>query len=451
MPGTGGFAEGGRQTRWQSDRFAGRRQSACSRSGLAERGGTRGVKQRIGHRAHDCLPARVRDARFNALHLPHRATVSGCRPAAPWLGQRVANARACYACTGRMRPGGLVIHFFLTFSDDASDSPFARALRDLGVEHRIFSGKVLLRYRHRIWLLLLGLPRLAWFAARSVWRSLLLARPRPDAVVVGSHLEALAFVMGRAVLRRRLRIVLLGFIFTRRKSAWLDRLRIAYFGWLFSKVDMVLCHSTLEIARYDELFPRARGRFRFVPYGLHIHGYDEPADFQNPATAPALSAGRSGRDYKLLCDVFSRAGYPLRIVCDSEAALAGCAHAPNIEVLRHCYDTDYSRELRNAGMVVVPLAVDDISAGQMVLVQAMAYRKPLIVTRTPTVNDYLKHEVSALLVEPGSPEGMRNAIDRLRADPDLARRLTVRSAEAFEQRHSMQAFVENIVAALPRR
>ena len=29
-----------------------------------------------------------------------------------------------------------MIHFFLTFSDDASDSPFAHTLRDLGVAGR---------------------------------------------------------------------------------------------------------------------------------------------------------------------------------------------------------------------------------------------------------------------------------------------------------------------------
>ena len=84
-----------------------------------------------------------------------------------------------------------MIHFFLTFSDDASDSPFAHALRDLKVDHRIISAKVLLRYRRRIWLILVGLPRLMFVALRAAWQSLVTMRPVPDAVVVNSHFEVL--------------------------------------------------------------------------------------------------------------------------------------------------------------------------------------------------------------------------------------------------------------------
>lgn len=99
-------------------------------------------------------------------------------------------------------------------------------------------------------------------------------------------------------------------------------------------------------------------------------------------------------------------------------------------------------------MVIVPLGVNDISAGQMVLIQAMAYRKPLIVTNTPTILDYLQHEVNALLVKPGDEVELRTAIDRLRNNPELARRLADNGYRTYHERHSMRAFVGNIVAAI---
>lgn len=338
-----------------------------------------------------------------------------------------------------------MIHFFLTFSNDASDSPFAHALRDMGVEHRIFSGEVLLRYRHRVWLLLIGLPKLGLFALRSAWQSMGKSRPPPDAVVLGSHLEALVFAIMRRLFRRKTRIYLLGFIFTQRNNPLIERLRHLYFGRLFALVDGILCHSSLEVKRYEDIFPHARGKFVFVPYGLHIHGYEETTTFQDPAKSHALSAGRSGRDYPILFQVFADSGYPLHVVCDAEKALKNCMPAQNITVLRGCYDDSYSQELRQAGMVIVPLAVDDISAGQMVLIQAMAYRKPIIATHTPTIEEYLTHEENALLVPPGDAIALRTAVDRLRNDAKLAARLADNAFTTFKDRHCMRVFVENIV------
>lgn len=344
-----------------------------------------------------------------------------------------------------------MIHFLITWSNDPSQSPLAQALRDLGVPHRLIAGEVLLRYRHRVWLVLIGLPRLLAFALRAAARSLLGAGPRPDAVVVGSHLEALVFSLAVRLLRRRTRVYLLGFIYTRRSRPWLDRWRQAYFGSLFVQLGGIFCHSRLEVQRYDRLFPRAAGRFVYVPYGLHIEGHDSPQPPVQPATGPALSAGRSGRDYALLTQVFAANGRPLRIVCDSERALAGCTEAPNITILRRCYDRDYVDELRRAGMVVVPLAVDDISAGQMVIIQAMAYRKAIIVTRTSTIGDYLHDGHDALLVPGADPGALQAAVDRVAADPALAARLGQAAYDSYLQRHSMRAFVRHVVEAVSAR
>lgn len=341
-----------------------------------------------------------------------------------------------------------MIHFFLTYEKDASGSPFARALRSLGIEHRVFSEAVLLRYRRRIWLVLIGLPRLGLFALRSAWRSLVRATPKPDVVVVGSHLEALVFRLVRIVFSRGTRIHLVGFIYTRRKNSLADALRRLYFDVLFSTLDGVICYSALEKQRYEALFPRARGKFGSIPYGLYIHGLEKARIVDDPGARYVLSAGRSGRDYRTLFDVFARAGYPLHVVCDSADALSGCRLADNIDVRRACYGPDFQNELHGAGLVIVPLAVADISAGQMVLIQAMAYKKPIIATRTPTIEEYLVDGFNALLIPPGDGDAMKQAVDRLRADPALAARLAQNAWDTYETKFSVDAFVGNIVRAV---
>jgi len=344
-----------------------------------------------------------------------------------------------------------MIHFFLTFGKDASNSPFGQALRDLKVEHKIFSDRISFRYHYRIWLLLVGWPKLGLFALKSAWHSLLLSNPHPDAVVVGAHLEALVFgLVRRILLRRKPRIYLLGFIYTRRQNPILDILRRFYFGRVFALVDGIICFSGLEITRYRILFPYAQNLFKYIPYGLYINGYEENfATCGNSAPdAPVFSAGRSGRDYQTLFEVFNLIDHPLHVVCDSEIALAGCVSTPNITVLKNCYDDCYVEELRNAAIVVVPLAVSDISAGQMVLVQAMAYCKPLVVTQTPTIEDYLINGINALLIPRGDSVAMQSAIERLLSDKELASRLAKNAFHSYETKHCMRAFVGNIIDAV---
>lgn len=341
-----------------------------------------------------------------------------------------------------------MVHFLLIFSNNAENSPFAMALREMGVAHRIFSERVLLRYSNRIKLLLVGWPKLIWFALMSAWKSLGRSYPYPDAVVVGSHLEALIFWGFRCMhLRRKPKIFLIGFIYTGRKSRMATLLRRLYFNAVFFLIDGIVCHSALEVGRYESLFPAGRKKFHYIPYGLHVDGYEQQVGVADTESY-ALSAGRSGRDYPTLCRAFDAIDLPLHVVCDSKQALKGCVGGRNIKVLQGCYDDAYLGELGAASMVIVPLAVEDISAGQMVILQAMAFKKPLIVTKTPTVDEYLVDGENAILVPMGDVDALRAAVDLLRSDSGLRKRLALNAFHDFERKHSMRAFIRNIVDVL---
>jgi glycosyltransferase involved in cell wall biosynthesis len=346
--------------------------------------------------------------------------------------------------------GPIMIHFFPTFSKDASDSPFARELSAQGVPHRIFSGEVLLRYPSRIRLVLLGWPKVIGFALKSVIRSLLLSRPYPDTVVVGSHIEALIFGFVRTLmLRRKPEIVLLGFIYTNRRRRFANFLRRLYFRFVFSIVDRVICYSRLEVKRNQDFFPRARAQFVYIPYGLHIHGRDLPLNSADNAVTPyILSAGRSGRDYATLFEAVTSLPIELHVLCDSSSALTGLNIPPNVKVLRSCYDAEYVDQIRNARFVVIPLGVADISAGQMVLIQAMAFAKPSIITRTATVEEYVTNGEQSLLVAQNSAAAMREAIQRLLSDQALAERLSANAIATYDARFCMRAYVRHLMESV---
>lgn len=343
-----------------------------------------------------------------------------------------------------------LIHYYVTYSNDPKGDPLDKALQSSGVRYRLFGRKLSLRYRWRWQLVLLGLPRLLLMAAGFVWNSLFRERERPGIVMVGSHFEAYVFALARGLGFFRYDIVYLGFIYTERSGRLLRLLRGIYFSLLFRLVDVVVCYSSFEKVRYGELFPRSSRKFAFVPFGLHVPGSKE-SDATSGVDGRFFSAGRSGRDYVSLTKVFSNLRYDLRIACDLVAVQAGCPKSSNILWLTNCFGDSYLDEIRCASVVVVPLAVEDISAGQMVVLQAMAFGKPVIVTRTPTMLDYAGVDSGVILVAPGSEKELRNAIDLVAEDAELRNVMGFKSRESYLQRHTPEMFVRNLMSAVLSR
>ena len=339
------------------------------------------------------------------------------------------------------------VHFFVTFAKDAYNSPFAQALREQGIDFRIFSEQISLRYAIRAWLYIVGWPRMIAFAFRQSSRSLS-ATPKADWVVVQSHFDILAMsILSVLLFRKKPKLMLLGFIYTRRKSVWVSKLKQYYFSLIIWLADCVVCHSRLEVEDNRVFFKTSASKFVYIPYGLHV----AVPDIEETDTAPApyaLSAGRSGRDYDLLIKVFTALGYPLHIVCDSVSAVSDQGLPDNIKVLRSHYGGEYIKEIALAKLVIIPIAVDDISAGQMVLLQAMALHKPVIITDTPSTRLYCEHRKTALMIEKNSLVEMRAAVEVLWVDERLAENLAENGFVHFNSQHSMAVFVKNICDVL---
>jgi glycosyltransferase involved in cell wall biosynthesis len=344
-----------------------------------------------------------------------------------------------------------VIHFFPIFSRAAAETEFGAALRRIGVPHRIFAGEVRFNYRSRLELLLVCIPRLALFALGAAVRSLFLARPFPDSVVLGSDVEVVVFALLRALRLRRARIVLGSFIYTTRAASWQNRLRQAFFGFVLARTDLVVVHSRLEAERYARIFARSHAHFVFVPWGTTI---DARARLTNGATAlPGagrliVSAGKSSRDYPTLIAAIAGTDVKARIICDCFPDEALLAPAPNVTLHRDCHGEDYLRELANAALVVVPLKTTEISAGQMVMIQAMGLGKAIIVSDIPTIRDYVTEGQDAILVPPGNAPALREAITRLLSDPTERERLGQNASTKFNTTCSTEAHLRGVITAI---
>jgi glycosyltransferase involved in cell wall biosynthesis len=80
-----------------------------------------------------------------------------------------------------------------------------------------------------------------------------------------------------------------------------------------------------------------------------------------------------------------------------------------------------------------------------VLLEAMGAEVPVVATAVGGVPEIVEDETSALLVPPGDPPAMANAIDRLVKDRELGTRLSRNAAELVSSNHSPQTYVRSLI------
>jgi glycosyltransferase involved in cell wall biosynthesis len=346
------------------------------------------------------------------------------------------------------------IDFFFVFGNHVEKTPLGEAIRKYCENSKIFSRYVKLSYKNSASLLIFGISRLILVAARFAVDSMKLKADRPFVAVAGSDIQVLMYGLFRSLLlSKRPKIVFLTFIFVLKNVTIANYFRRLYYNIVLDFTDMAICHSRTEIDRYAALFPRHAHKFVFIRWGGHMTEY-RPAtnhagvDGATAAPCYAISAGRSSRDYTTLDAAARGLPCPIKIICDNAAVIAQFKDSEQIEVLPRCYGDNYVRELQNALFVVIPLSADEVSAGQMVLTQSMALSKPIIITRTRGIEDYVAEGVDALLVERADVAAMRAAMRSLLEEPALRHSLARAARHSYETHYTIDIFIGQVIAAI---
>jgi len=324
------------------------------------------------------------------------------------------------------------------------DWPLIRGYLDRWPDSTVNCGAMpSLRYRTKIGFVL-QLPKLLLFGFRIGFKALGRANA-PAVFVVHTDPEVIGLVLAQILRRKRVPIVICGFIYTLRKSPILNWCRQLYFRTVLAMTQGVICHSTHETIRYSALFRLKNTPFVSVPFALNV---EIPSALRIHEGGYVLSAGRAERDYGLLSEALSGLPLNLHIVCDTEAPLQSVRPLPNITFLRQCFDGDYLREIAGADFVVVPIKDKELSAGQMVLLQSMALGKPVIISRTPTTEEYGEHLKSLYFVEQGSAKAIRDAMLTLSSDAELRARIGAAARSHYRERHTVTAYTNGVLSAV---
>jgi glycosyltransferase involved in cell wall biosynthesis len=228
----------------------------------------------------------------------------------------------------------------------------------------------------------------------------------------------------------------------RTRFQWLSR-----FFNLKSQVDLFTADTHFKI---DGLLQG----LNLAPHQVYLNPMQADVNFFKPGAAapksrPVIaSAGLEQRDYNTLAIATQNLDADVKICAvspnaSSKTKVAFPAVMPANMTSRHYPWAEFLQLYRDADVVVVSLLQNHYSAGLTTLVEALACRRPVVMTRTPGLGETLIDMGVAIGVEPGDAAGMEKAIVHLLANPELAAAQSQRGYDLVQQKYTSEHYVQN--------
>jgi len=219
------------------------------------------------------------------------------------------------------------------------------------------------------------------------------------------------------------------------------------FRWLRpqARISRVLLHSRRQVELASSRLGIPSDRLRFQPYFADT---DFWAAAPPSSEALVVSAGREHRDYATLAAAC--ADLPVQVFIAAGSLFSPSATHTQPEQWPANVTSEFAdhRTLRDwyarAAVVAVPLVPTDFQAGITTILEAMSMARPVVVSATEGQRDVIEDGVTGVMVPPGDAGALREAIERLLADPAERARLGANARAAVEERFSLDVYAASL-------
>jgi glycosyltransferase involved in cell wall biosynthesis len=224
------------------------------------------------------------------------------------------------------------------------------------------------------------------------------------------------------------------------RNNWHWKLKFKLQRAAFKNIDRIVCSAKGEIHIYSNRFGLPGEKFTFIPF--HTNFPSPPPKAKGKGYI--LAAGKSGRDYKTFLEAVKDLHVKVIVVSDL-ISMQGLTLSPNVEVFYNIPIERYYEILAGADVVVVPLNEKVCSTGQVVILEAMAQGKPLVVTDCLGSRDYVAHGKNGYLVGVGDAETMKEKIMLLYSDKSIATRIGRHNSKEVFEKYSYDKYIAAIM------
>jgi glycosyltransferase involved in cell wall biosynthesis len=201
------------------------------------------------------------------------------------------------------------------------------------------------------------------------------------------------------------------------------------------KVSAFIVHSRAEIQAYADWLNFPYDRFEFVP----LQRGNLPIEFSEETNEPfILSMGSAKRDYATLFGAVKKLGYKTLVIA-SPWALQNLEVPKNVRILSNLSHAECREYVQKALINVVPINNNKTASGQVTVIEAMKYARPVIATECIGTVDYIQSGKNGLLVPPGSVDALASAIEELWNNASFRTQLGTDAKRTAEENYSDSA------------
>ena len=223
------------------------------------------------------------------------------------------------------------------------------------------------------------------------------------------------------------------------------------FRWLRpqARITRVLLHSRRQVELASARLGIPGDRLRFQPYFADSDFWTARPVSHEPLV---VSVGREHRDYATLAAACRELPVQVFIASGSLFSPSATHTQPatwpaNVTAGFADHLTLRDRYAR-AAVVAVPLVPTDFQAGITTILEAMSMARPVVVSATEGQRDVVEDGVTGVMVPPGDAGALREAIERLLADPAERARLGANARAAVEERFSLDSYASSLAGHL---
>jgi len=267
-----------------------------------------------------------------------------------------------------------------------------------------------------------------------------------DAVITqqDGHATFIIAFLNSLLKRKKCRHYVNEFITREKSTGFYSYLKFLFLRFSLSSVYCIMCSSKAEIEYYKSTLRLKNTKFRFVPLATNPKFIEVKSDFVGDHI---ISAGRTGRDYRILLEAVK--DLPLRLILVADYSnLTGIPLSKNVEVKYNIPLNELIGLTASARFAVLPLQDLSISVGQSVLLEAMALGKAVIVTRNASTIDYITDGETGILVSPDDSEDMKKAIMFLLKNPQKAAQIGARAREVIQKYYLIREKITRICSII---
>lgn len=262
--------------------------------------------------------------------------------------------------------------------------------------------------------------------------------------VMGIMLGFLMFVFNV----KKPRIIIVSALLSQRSNILAYSIRKFFTRRGLMGVHEVGCFSEKYMKLIESEYSLPENKAIYLPYAINILDREEITSVM--LDSYIYSVGISLRDYESLMIAAERFSKQF-VVATQPFVVRGLNIPANVTLHYNTFGDKATALMKNASIIVLPLSDIYSPAGEATLLEAMWYKKPVVVTNTITTYSYIDDKINGILVDHKSADTIINALEYIFSDEGRAIDMGQQAHEKVAQNYTYTILAARIAEIIRLR